>query len=233
MYGISWVVPFRPTADLWRERCWRWNRERGETLLDGLDGPVEIVTGDRPGPTFSHAAAFNAGVERATGDLLVLTDTDTTVDLDVLANALDLVDRGVQPWAMASSYAKLTRDATGLLLRSAPSRTISDRIDLDRDTEWVGRSWAGFLVIRRDDYLAVGGYDERITGWGADDGIMGATLSTLLGSTHRIPGHVWHLWHDNAYEREHGMSVAETALVAAYTLAEDVDDVRRAMEGKP
>lgn len=225
---VAHVVAYRPTGDPQRERCWAWVRQRSRAQLPD----AELVIGDTDAAVFSHAAAFNAGARAATAPLLVFTDSDTAVDQVTLAMATAVVRAG-QPWVMAEHYVKLTEAVTDCVVRTSPAVTISYVVEPMRDAEWIGRSWAGFLVIRRDAFLDLGGYDERITGWGADDSIMGVTLTGLLGDQPRVPGSVWHLWHDTAYEQDHGMDAEQHALVHRYEQATTPDLVRAAMGGKP
>jgi len=52
----------------------------------------------------------------------------------------------------------------------------------------------GLLVIHREAFDKVGGYDETYIGWGYEDSAM--NISLLLKSVwDRLPGHAWHIWH--------------------------------------
>lgn len=228
---LTWVVPHRETGDLHRARCWQWVKARGRKLY-----ACQLIEGDRRGSeVFSHAGGFNEGVDRATTELVLLTDTDTTVDRQTFDTAYQAVRSGRQRWAMAAHYVKINERATRRLLVDAPFTNVNvgSMVKLERDTEWVGRSWAGFLLMRRDDYLTIGGYDERIPAWGADDTLMAVQLTSLLGDEPRVAGHVWHLWHDNAYEREHGMTDDQWSLVRAHEGATSPELLAHAMTGKP
>jgi hypothetical protein len=223
---FSWVVPYRSDGDPHKERVWDYVRARG---LTEIIPDAELIVGDDGSEIFSHAGSFNEGVSRATGDILVLTDADTTVKWIDLACALDDVINGAV-WRMMERYSKVNETATLAMLDEDPRLEYDFE---DRACEWRGRSWAGFLVIRRSDYLSIGGYDERVSGWGADDGIMGVTLSSCFGPEDRTPGDVIHLWHDNGYERDHGMSDEQWALVRAYEAATEPQIVWDLMKGKP
>jgi hypothetical protein len=65
------------------------------------------------------------------------------------------------------------------------------------DISWVGDqvSWSGIVVVPREAFYLVGGYDERYEGWGADDIAFGLSLETLYGPHLRYPGEAIHLWH--------------------------------------
>lgn len=52
----------------------------------------------------------------------------------------------------------------------------------------------GLLVVSRDGWDRVGGYDERFVGWGHEDSVFNIAL-LLKAAWDRIPGSAWHLWH--------------------------------------
>ena len=57
-------------------------------------------------------------------------------------------------------------------------------------------------MIRRDDYRAIGGNDERFISWGHEDVAFAMKADTLLGQVHRIDGDVIHLYHDLRADRK-------------------------------
>jgi hypothetical protein len=69
---------------------------------------------------------------------------------------------------------------------------------------YVGPMGGGIVVLRRDDYEAVGGIDPRFRGWGGEDISFGWALSVLVGVGHRLDGDLWHLYHPHAAARFNG-----------------------------
>lgn len=231
MTAVSIVYAHRAPADNWRAQCAAWVFDRAQRLWP----EVERVGGDSGETPFNHAASFNDGAARASGDVLMLMDSDTTVDMATMLVAVDHVtEHG--GWVMAERYVKLDEDTTARLLAGNPC------VDLDAmhswghlGTEWEGTtSWAGFVVIRAADFHAIGGYDARLSGWAPDDIAFGLTASALIGDPVRVPGSVFHLWHEPSFEAEHGWTDEKHALKNAYLAAAyDPEAIRRVMEGKP
>jgi predicted glycosyltransferase involved in capsule biosynthesis len=63
--------------------------------------------------------------------------------------------------------------------------------------QWIHKitSWAGLLVLSREAWEKVGGYDEAFIGWGYEDNAFQASLDRRVGHFDRVDGFVVHLWH--------------------------------------
>lgn len=227
---VSIVRAHRPyPSDAHRERIAAWTRARAE----GLWPDPEILDVDSGHQPFNHAASLNRGARDATGDILVLMDDDTTVGPSTMREALAAIADGAS-WVMARRYRQLTADSTAAVLGRMPIVLLDTDLTphllgLHLDAVWEGVSivWAGFVVIRRADFLDAGGYDERLDGWAPDDVALGLTLDALVGSHVRVDGTVFHLWHEPAFEREHGWTAEKRRLLDAYAAAaEDPDAIR-------
>lgn len=225
---VSIVVAHRAHVDPWRERCAAWTHERAEALWP----EYEYVVGDSGEDVFNHAASFNEGAARASGDLLVLMDDDVTVGRMTMAHAVTHVEQA-GGWVMAAQYVKTARAIAECMVDEEP--TYATGPEAEFGAEWIGStSWAGFVVIRAADYHAIGGYDARLSGWAPDDVAFGLTASALLSPPVRVPGAVFHLWHEPAFERDHGWTDEKHALKNAYlAAADDPEAIRRVMAGKP
>lgn len=215
-------MPWRSKGQPWREQVTAWAVGRWGALLPD----AEILVVDSGRDPFCHASSFNLGAQRAAGDTLVLVDADTAVRYPVLEDAVWVAERG--GWALAERYCALTETQSRAVLRGAP-------LSEPPDPEWLGveTSWAGFLVIARDAYLDLGGYDERIWGWGPDDVAIAAKLDTLLAPHVRVPGTVYHLWHDRDLVDTYGVEGyhAKRDLAEAYEAARGDPDAMRALMG--
>jgi len=118
--------------------------------------PVKVVEmGDNRGP----AAARNRGVEVACGELLLFVDSDVTLADGALARARrDMQEVGVD--AVIGSYDDEPAHRSTLSL----FKNLAHHHFHQRPNPEVTTFWGACGIIRRDRFLAVGGFDERIDG---------------------------------------------------------------------
>lgn len=230
--SISVIVPYRPDR-AWRDRAWLgvvapfWDR-----VIDEWPADAELLV-EEPKPSgpghpgdFNHPLAINRAAQRSTGDLLFVADADTIPDEAYLYLVERAMRDGREQWGLPLEYRKLNREATEDVLLGDPGATRSDL-----DYEWVGTgvSWSGCVAVPRQAFFDVGGYDERIAWWGADDVAFGVTMTTLYGNPYRVAG-VTHLWHPDPLEHNYGHErhAAQQRLVDRYTAAAgDAHGIRR------
>jgi hypothetical protein len=174
------LVPWRGGQSI-RERNWGWTRPH----LEALGYPIFL--GDRPGPWARASACNEAAKQAGAWDVALIADADTIGEPEVIERAVGL----------ASSIPGAVRPHDRLYaLNSAQSRILAARGPEktpihNRQSVMLG---GGLLVISREAWDKVGGYDERFIGWGHEDS---ALHTTLLGEAHwdRIEGRAWHLYH--------------------------------------
>jgi len=180
------LVPFRPGIER-REWCWDISRY----WLEKVGWPIYIA--DCEGP-WSVAAARNVASDDADADgmwdVALVTDADVIVEPEQLHRSLTwLLSTGgaVRPH---SERWMLTEEASVLFAQRGPSA-----IDV-LDPKHIGKMFAGGgqLLITRDAWEGVGGFDEEFIEWGREDSVMNINL-LVRGYWERLPGDAWHLWH--------------------------------------
>lgn len=246
--SLSILVPYRPDGAE-RDAAWRnvvspfWSR-----VVDQWRADAELIV-ESPKPSgpghpgdFNHPLAINRAAARARGDLLLVADADTLPDADYPRLAEAAIRRHSAQWALPRFYRKLSSSASinvGSTARWArasrnPVKTNGGAVDWrlpEGYYEWIGDSvsWSGCVAIPRRAFRDVGGYDERIAWWGADDVAMGLTLTTLYGEPARLAG-VSHFWHPTPLDHNYGhpQHASQQALVDEYIAAAgDPQEIRR------
>lgn len=199
MSEVVILVPRRaddgPRDELWDfVRRW-WEREQS---------PWPIVEGHHNDGLFSRSAALNTAA-RLAGDwrVAVIIDADVVCDPDRVRDAVGL--------ASETRSMILPHDARYDLSPRATRGIISGR-DVGDWERHVRRRYAAsnghpsvssVVVVSREQWDLVGGFDESFRGWGYEDTAFAAACETFGGIV-RMPGVVWHLWHPTAREGKRG-----------------------------
>jgi hypothetical protein len=180
-----------------RDQVWawvrdRWNREHPDiTIREGTD--------DGPGK-FNRSLAINRAAEAAGDwDTAVISDSDSFVGADQIRHAVKGATEGpCRFWLAYDQYNYL-------------SRKMSDRIVAGYDGWWGangGIEWSmtntcsSMLVVTRELWDTVGGFDAGFEGWGFEDVAFSHACQTFGGGLQRIPGPVWHLHHPSSPEND-------------------------------
>lgn len=195
---LSVLVPYRPDHGH-RDRGWEWTRKRWEQLLPDAEIVVASDDGGSSPGQFAQPLAINRAAARASGDVFLMLET--TFDRpEWVLDAVHMIQTGEAAWVLPSEYHKLTEPASEQLLGLPPDCDIPD----DLDTEWIGSSWAGMVVMPREAFDLLGGYDERFIWWGAHDIVWAVAMTTLWGPPTRLPGRTLHFWHPAPLEHTYG-----------------------------
>lgn len=229
-----------------REKLHRWNLERWREMLDrkGEGWTLAYATDrarqseDEPPRTtdqFNHPKAINRAVRGGVPnpghdrDVIVFCDADTFPDPETFDYRID--DARFGRWSCPARYVNLSQPTTEQILRTGSWEDAVEVAEAARDHVWEGEgSWSGIVVIRRDQFEEVGGYDERHDGWWADDIAFAMSVETLVAPVLRL-GTVYHLWHearrDQTYDRP---GFAETwTLTSRYQAAHGNVEAMRAL----
>jgi hypothetical protein len=190
---LSVLVPYRPD-DGHRDRAWAWNKRRWEAL-----GAELVVHSPADGATpadFNHPYAINRAAEQAHGDVFLIADADTSFDFEWVHKAHSKVRSGQAKWILPRFYDQTTESAAEGILSGDPTQPIGEY-----ECEWRGDSvsWSGLVVVPREAFELVGGYDERWEKWGGDDVAFTCSLKALWGACSRLAGRAIHLWHPRAH----------------------------------
>jgi predicted glycosyltransferase involved in capsule biosynthesis len=185
------IVPFRSDNGP-RQKIWDWVKTRYQNLYPKWD-IIEYDTEEKP---FNRGASRNEAVKQAKSKYIVLADADVVpVDYEYLHVAIDMLESGVN-WVLPYDYYyNLNQQTTDLVLNESPNSIIDDDPTKDMCEFWRIQSWAGLIVMRKQDFIQTGGYDPRFKGWGYEDNAFAIKNDALIGAYSRIEYPCIHLWH--------------------------------------
>jgi GT2 family glycosyltransferase len=118
--------------------------------------PEELIVVDRP-DHLGPAAARNLGSRQATGDVLVFVDADIEVHGDVFARIRSAFENDTSLAAIFGSY----DDDPGAEGIVSDFRNLLHHHVHQEGAGVATTFWAGLGAIRRDVFLALGGFDEQ------------------------------------------------------------------------
>jgi GT2 family glycosyltransferase len=156
-------------------------------VVDGSeDGSAELLAASRPAyrlrtirqPNRGRAAAINAGLAEASGELVVLLDDDLEPEPGFLAAHLKEHEDG-SPRGVAGAVRFRIDPSTPPFVRFWGLRfeDFLSRLEArGRRLEWT-ETYTGAFSIRRRDLLAVGGFAESFHGYGLEDFELAFRLS--------------------------------------------------------
>ncbi|MDZ7676201.1 MAG: glycosyltransferase family A protein [Acidimicrobiales bacterium] len=124
-------------------------------IHEAADGPDEVVVVDGP-DELSASGARNEGVRRATGEIVVFVDADVEVHADAFARLRAAFDADPDRTAVFGSYDDRP-DHPGVVSRF---RNLLHHHVHQHGAGPAETFWTGLGAVRREAFLAIGGFDE-------------------------------------------------------------------------
>ena len=220
--SVSVLVPFRPDPSGERTRIWQWNERRWRHFFPDWEIVVRSDRGDGTGP-FNEGEALNYAARAATGDVFVITESETAfcyhVDLAAPVGYLLAGATNGSAWFAPLAYHMLSQTQTEWVLAGDPAANIvydqDALIDEPFLRSWYSESVSPPIVLTREAFETVGGYEERYPGWGWIDKVMAVCLDTLWAPMERFPGACYHLEHPRVPARDVNALLSRKYLMAS------------------
>ena len=188
--NISVLIPWKST-DEHRENIFTWILDRYRRLLPEL----QICIGTNVDSPFNRSAARNDAFSKAKHMNLLVADADTILQVGAIIEAYDRLLENRKQWFVLygdQDYYNLRQKETQEILSGRSDARIY------APTQWDHKlkSTAGGILVPREAWNTVGGYDQKFRGWGGEDNAFQLILDTLWSPYKRIQGFAAHLWHE-------------------------------------
>lgn len=142
----------------------------------------------------------NRAVAEAKTDAVLVLDADVCLPWQEVRTWLDTTFR---KGMILQPFSRMVRLPEAVTAEALAGRTFLV------SSAWptVGLFGAAAFLCHREDYLAIGGMDERFSGWGYEDADFGHRARALLHVDH-LKGRAWHLYHPRPTEKTSGSQAA-------------------------
>jgi len=220
MSDIFVAIPWRDRGDDDRRNALRFIADH---MVKTLGCPAHLVDGKQE--AFSLAAARNEAVRQAQdagAGIVVICDSDTMAEHSALVSAIHTArseDRVVLPFNL---FRALSYDASQKVMAGRNPMLMPDIGNLT----W---SVGGICVTTPKAWWALGGQDERFTGWGCEDIAFSLVADRMHRSHVRIKGVIHHLWHPASPDKGEANASyrVNAALLQRYDAATNIEDIIR------
>jgi hypothetical protein len=210
---ISVIVPWQPGCE-YRERNWRYLRPFWEQF-------GEVIEGVCTGP-WSKGTAVRDGLDRASGDKVIVADADVWVD------PTDALEADTA-WAVPHlKVHRLSDESTVRMINGEPWRSLPLDRSNQRDCKPYNGQPAGGVVVLDRAVVESCTPDPRFVGWGHEDVAWDAALTSLFGHPWRGNADLVHLWHPSQPRKDRGSGAPQSkALMRRYLNAARRPDLIR------
>lgn len=221
---LSILMPWRDIGDTWRNQAFQWITSRYRWMLPD----AELILGSDTQPVFNISEARNNAFLKSTGDVLLFADTDTYIPIEQIEAGISLLQQDaawVIPYGTLRYY-NLTRRQTSYILKFPHTRPLPEPSDPEHWDHKI-TSWSGLVMLNRDAYERVGGFDEGFVGWGGEDNAFQIALDLTVGPLQRAEGYALHFWHPRgAADFSQPFWPQNKERLDRYKAARTVDDLR-------
>lgn len=213
------IVPFRPDGGH-RDAVWSFLRWSFWEQL-----PYRLVVGRHTDGLFNRSAAIN-GAAVGAWDVAVIADADTWVPYPQLVDAVELASSTGRVCAAFDMVMELADFTTAYLLKGRTSLVDVDQFVADRIRVTDLEVQSSAIVVPRQVWDDVGGFDERFVGWGGEDNAFWRAATLLGGEPDRVSGMAYHLWHQSSDGKHAGPQYQKNlALWKRYQAATTVNEL--------
>jgi hypothetical protein len=161
---------------------------------------------------FNKSCAQNIGAAHSAHPLLFFCDCDILLEQTALSSLAEQLAADGNAFATLFGVRETERNSRGaghvirfgyeLHLRTLDGRSLHI-VDHEEDAIDGTRQAPGLLMVRREHFLRIGGYNSRLHGWGWEDQDMIARLTLGAGLRRVMSGRAMHISHDDTCRTAH------------------------------
>ena len=155
---------------------------------------------------FNKSSAQNLGASQTTQPFIFFCDCDTIVDRITCISLLEQLDSRPGTFGTFAQLRETAVNSRGgrhvtcfgyeLRINTADGRQLRI-VDNEEGAEAGTRQAPGLLMVRREDFLNINGYNARLHGWGWEDQDMISRLTLGNGLERITYGSAIHISHDD------------------------------------
>lgn len=171
-----------------------YDKNHFKAISKAAKGNIAYV--ELPAKEWNRSRGYNAGAQFSKGTVLVFMDADVVFSDDYISTIDKLFD---SPYALGWNYSLwLNARGTTLAVGDRQDSIPGDAVDRFLTARSDPNSCKGLSnVFQREFFFDVlGGYNEKFTGWGAEDCEMIFRAKAMAGAWHVLPQTLIHLHHE-------------------------------------
>lgn len=181
------------------------NADRLRRQLEPCTGGFRIISGP-PQRYFHKAVANNIGARFASHPILFFCDCDIILPEGLVPRLVDLLSKSAAHFATLAGIRETNVNSRGgrhvisfgyqLDIKTADGRRLKI-VDNEEDATDGTRQAPGLLLVRKEDFLRIDGYNGQLHGWGWEDQDMISRLTLGAGLARINEGYALHISHDD------------------------------------
>lgn len=187
---VSIIIPFQ-TDNGPRAEAFKWIKQYYERIMPEAELCLGIIDNDK----INKSKAVNLAAKKATREIFVIADADIVYDPKLIVKAIEVLNESAWVVPFTEIY-DIERSGTERLIQTEPTWPFDVKSEECTKANWIYTGFAGkLIVIPKVNFEAVGGFDERFSGWGGEDDAFSLSVQTLCGKLANVTGEIYHVWH--------------------------------------
>lgn len=194
--NLSIIIAYKKTSPS-REKQKTYTIERYKKMFP----TAQIILSESKAVTnnewegFSKSLYINLGVKKAVNEYLLLADIDVVLDKNNILQAIKNLDKYCCIIPYDTLY-KLNDKESMLIYENTANEKMPKPNTSTANKVSVANRYQGVMLVKKEEFIIAGGYDERFKCWGSEDGAFIKAIETMTEKPSlRQKGTAYHLNH--------------------------------------